>query len=304
MFCYLDIDRSIILSGASQNETFLDGSSFTGSVIWVFASANPMVSDLTIQNGWATDSIPDGGGITNQGVLQLDRVVLRHNSADNAGGAITNSGRIYLNYSEVFSNTAWFGGAIFNEGGLHILGTVVHSNGIKDLSGFAPGIQNNRHLNIVNSTFSGHRDGGAISNSYALTTTNITVAHNDIGIENYGSWQTTNTLLGENYLLNCISGGTVSSMGNNLEDYDECSLDHINDIVNTAVRLMPLDNYSYLVFETLTHALMSTSPAIDGGLWDYCGPIDQRGFERPTNKCDIGAFEFQNTIYIPFTQRP
>ena len=44
---------------------------------------------------------------------------------------------------------------------------------------------------------------------------------------------------------------------------------------------------------TLTHALLSGSPAIDAGHNGYCTTTDQRGVSRPQGAaCDIGAFEF------------
>lgn len=42
---------------------------------------------------------------------------------------------------------------------------------------------------------------------------------------------------------------------------------------------------------TLTYALMSGSPAIDAGSPQFASPIDQRGFARPLDAPDIGAFE-------------
>ena len=43
---------------------------------------------------------------------------------------------------------------------------------------------------------------------------------------------------------------------------------------------------------TLTHALSSSSPAIDSGDNTYCPSTDQRGVERSDGACDIGAYEY------------
>jgi len=48
--------------------------------------------------------------------------------------------------------------------------------------------------------------------------------------------------------------------------------------------------------DTLTHALLPSSPAIDAGDADNCPATDQRGIPRPQGAgCDIGAYEFGAT---------
>jgi hypothetical protein len=43
---------------------------------------------------------------------------------------------------------------------------------------------------------------------------------------------------------------------------------------------------------TLTHALLTGSPAIDAGNGAACSTTDQRGITRPQGaQCDIGSFE-------------
>ena len=50
--------------------------------------------------------------------------------------------------------------------------------------------------------------------------------------------------------------------------------------------------------ETMTHALLVGSPAIDMGAPFYCLPTDQRCFYR-NGTCDIGAFEFDGLVSNP-----
>ena len=43
---------------------------------------------------------------------------------------------------------------------------------------------------------------------------------------------------------------------------------------------------------TMTHALVSTSPARDTAANAVCPAIDQRGVARIDGLCDVGAFEY------------
>jgi len=70
-------------------------------------------------------------------------------------------------------------------------------------------------------------------------------------------------------------------------------------LTNTNPLLGPLmDNEG----NTLTHALLSGSPAIDAGsCTDILGNLvtsDQRGYFR-FNPCDIGAYEKREQLYLP-----
>ena len=57
--------------------------------------------------------------------------------------------------------------------------------------------------------------------------------------------------------------------------------------------------------DTLTHALLDGSQAIDGGACVVGVDTDQRGVSRPYgDDCDIGAFEWaRKKIYLPLVLR-
>ncbi|NMC62025.1 MAG: hypothetical protein GYA55_02535, partial [SAR324 cluster bacterium] len=93
---------------------------------------------------------------------------------------------------------------------------------------------------------------------------------------------------------NC-GGAAVTSAGNNISDDATCGLSLATDRANTNPLLSALaDNGG----GTLTHAISTDSPALDGVSGGTCPATDQRGVARPFDGnqdgnalCDIGAFE-------------
>ena len=81
------------------------------------------------------------------------------------------------------------------------------------------------------------------------------------------------------------SAGTVNDLGFNLVSDGTCGFPWRGDL-----RLSFLDDFGG---DTLTHALLVGSPAIDAIPPESCDlDIDQRGYARPAGtNCDIGAFE-------------
>ncbi len=171
------------------------------------------------------------------------------------------------------------------------------------------------NVTIVNSTVSGNwndQAGGGIhltgwAGPATLVLTNTTVADNTtsqagggIMLDNTGDGMPTaifkNSLIGGNTTTSglgqsCDYRGVVefTSLGNNLEDHDDCHFDQPSDLPNTDPLLGPLaDNGG----GTFTHALLEGSLARDAGDDAACPPTDQRGVSRPQGPhCDIGSFE-------------
>jgi len=92
----------------------------------------------------------------------------------------------------------------------------------------------------------------------------------------------------------CSPGGIIS-LENNLDNDGSCSFAQAGDISNTDPMIGPLkDNGG----PTLTHALLSGSPAVDAGNNLTCMNEDQRDTLRPQDGddngaavCDMGALE-------------
>jgi hypothetical protein len=92
----------------------------------------------------------------------------------------------------------------------------------------------------------------------------------------------------------------VQSQGHNLVGINHCTGapgagDLIGDSGNPINPLLGslADNGG----DTLTHALLAGSPAINAGDNSGCPLTDQRGYNRDAS-CDIGAYEFGATAFL------
>jgi uncharacterized repeat protein (TIGR01451 family)/CSLREA domain-containing protein len=234
----------------------------------------------------------DGGGINNEGVMEVDRTTIEANVASNArGGGIYNVGPdLFIEASTLVDNFAVdAGGGLHNSGS----GSVV----------------------MVNDTVSGNYtngEGGGIRDETAGDTTrlvHVTVTNNSAPDGSGGGVNATNgdvriagSIVARNMGGDCA--GAVTSEGFNLDSDSSCFSDSNNDIEGVDPQLAPLaDNGG----DTDTHLPAFDSPAVDGGgdgSTQPCmsTPDDQRGFPRPVNahgseRCDIGSVELQATEF-------
>jgi len=281
----------------------------------------------------------------------IECIITNNRTADSlrysgsGGGLYILAGRATLTNSSVTNNRtgdgsisngqAGSGGGIVNAGTLTISGSTISGNSTGNGSSsqgvtVGGGIDNLFILNMVNSTVSGNstgsgstRGGGIYSGNF-MTLTNCTVTGNT-DFFNFHGVTFTNTLNIRNTILARngpsgagpdIDGGfdtpTVTSQGHNIIG-NAGSLTGFNgpgDQVGVDPLLGPLANNGG---KTFTHALQSTSPALDAGnncVTDvaHCGDanipqllVDQRGFNRivdgpdanTTATVDIGAYEKQ-----------
>jgi hypothetical protein len=221
-----------------------------------------------------------------------------------------------------------YGGGIDNECPTTIMGSTIRDN-----TGNAAGaILNKSTLTIMNSTVSGNHtynnSGSAILNSdsgSSITLTNGTITKNSgVGIDAGGGTATIrNSIIannndGGNAAAPDVSG-SFNSQGNNLIGKSDGTNGFTNgsngDQVGSVAspldpRLAPLANNGG---STLTHALLTGSPAIDAGNNSavtnppFTAPpfTDQRGFNRiadgdgnGTAIVDIGAYELQGILTV------
>ena len=261
------------------------------------------------------ESQSTGGGIWNRGMLTINDSIISDNGAGSAGtgagggGGIENNGfgsTVILNNSTVSNNLmrgGFSGSGISNSGNLVLNNSVVSGN----MGHTAIEDQGRGSITLNNSTISGNPFGGISKQDGAIIVNNSTITNNGSGISLYlGDITMQNSLLAGNIAGYVTSDcyGNMISLGYNLigQKSDSCRLTPTTgDLVGTSAkpinpRLAPLQNNGG---STLTHALMSGSPALNAGNpampgsgGNACLAADQRGVARPIDdRCDIGAYE-------------
>jgi hypothetical protein len=275
-------------------------------------SATLTIMNSTIDgNRAAYNDIPvgggEGGGVYNDaGIGTITNSVVSNNGAGvneefpaGSGGGISNRGTMTIIESTIKNNGVfWIGGGIANSGTLTITGSTISGNraeGEHDGQPFgrAGGVAGT--VTFINSTLSdnfaplgggGFEGGGIIKNSTISGNGNGGISTNGIEIGN--------TILDGNTGANI--DGTATSLGYNISSDDGGgNLTGPGDQINTAPLIGPLQDNGG---PTLTHALLSGSPAINAGDPNFTPPplYDQRGnpFVRVFNgRIDIGSFELQ-----------
>jgi hypothetical protein len=230
------------------------------------------------------------------------------------GGIASQNSPLNISNSTISGNKGYFGGGILvqNAGlsaSLNLTASLVAGNtAVSDGGGiFVFGAT----LNSLNSTFTanlaGAGTGGGLtmqntsSNTAVVTFTNSTIALNRSASNGGGVTQISGNLTMKNTLVagntattNADVQGTFTSQGYNLVQTRGTSSGYIaSDLANSTN-----PNLLALIFNggrTNTLALAAASPAINAVPAANCAGItlDQRGYRRPTNNCDIGAFEVE-----------
>jgi CSLREA domain-containing protein len=262
------------------------------------------VTNLHIQQSLIQgNSATSGGGVHNAGVgatATIQTTRLAANSAAVAGGAVFNNGIMTLTACLIDQNSARTGGGVDQYGGsLTLTNVTLSGNTASDNGG---GMYIRHDASLVNVTLNanqanGQDTGGNLFNEWQVSLRNTIVANSDVDGNCYNS------------------GGWVNSLGNNLDTADTCGFHSSGDLINTPAQLAPLaDNGG----PTWTHALLTTSPAIDHGSNIGCPLADQRGEPRPVDGdhdgqpiCDMGAFEYDGVstpltprLFLPLLLRP
>jgi hypothetical protein len=301
----LNVGKTLTFIGAGMNQTILDGSS-SGRVMYVNSSRTVSISDLTIQNGYLGSD--NGAGIYNQGTLNLTRVKITSNTAVQGAGLATAGsftivdGVISNNNANVDATGRGGGIWIYESGSVSISNTTISGNTSTEYGGGIFVVGSSTVFSMINVTLSGNtsKNGGGMTATIGATVNviNSTITDNHLssgsfggGFSNFATISFKNSILANNDAPNCTnSGGSLTSLGYNLDSGNSCGFVNTGDLINTDPQLGVMGNNGGL---TQTHALQVGSPAIDAGTNTDCPTTDQRGALRPYNSiCDIGAYEY------------
>jgi hypothetical protein len=293
-----------------------NGGSAQGSGLYV-AGGSLTVESSTIGSNRGTGGSPgsngrigsgQGAGLWNYGTLTVSNSTLSGNSAPGTygnGGGIVNVGTLTVSNSTLSGNSAGGGdgGGIANEGTLTVSNSTLSGNSVYGnypyLYGGGISTSGTRPVTLTNVTLTANRGNTSGGSSFrggglAVGSGSPPVLHNTLIAGNFnGATGTTRDDVfgpldasGDYNLIGDGTGMTGLSDGVN------------GNLVGSAANpidplLGPLDDNGG---PTLTHALLSGSPAIDAGNNAYATDWDQRGpgYPRIVNGIiDIGAFELQ-----------
>ncbi len=306
------INKDLTITGPGANLLSVVRGRAAGKPLFKFRiieidAGNVTISGLTIANGNVSAS--NGGGILDKssGTLTLTGCAISGNVASSSGGTTggygggiyfsNGSGTMIIANCTISGNTAAGSDYSGNQGG--------EGAGIFDEGGM---------VNIANSTISGNaalvNGGGIFTANVMLTITNSTISGNSAyfpsGIySDHSTVNVRNTIIATNTSSSTCTdfSGTLTSQGYNLIGDDGCTTitgTPTGNQLNVDPKLGPLQDNGG---PTFTQALLTGSPAIDGGNADGM-EADQRGFLRPVNSpaianatggdgSDIGAYEVQ-----------
>jgi len=223
-----------------------------------------------------------GGGVSAKTLFSCTDSSVSNNYANNVGGGIVSQSGLQITRCTIEGNTA----AMKGGGILQATSSYVHT--------------------IEASTISGNTatSGGGVYTSALISFRNSTIAFNSAaGMNTAGILSATDLSLQSTIVAKNISAGSVTADvkvsgyltgADNLIVSTDATPDAGVITVTSDPELLPLaDNGG----PTLTHALASSSPAIDAGNNSTGATTDQRGAgflrEVPLGNPDIGAFEFR-----------
>ena len=232
------------------------------------------IVDSTIQGnvGYAGQK---GAGIYAAAVdtsIVARRSTINGNNGAAQGGGIYSYGVVDLQNSTISGNGAGNGGGIYAETTLAVNYSTIAANYATTQGG---GIVNTGAAALMNTVVAGNEADGSIMNNTAdcSAAAAVTFAGYSLFGDGTGCWANGRS-------DQTVDPATVFTM-----------------------ELTPLgDNGG----DTQTHALMSSSTAIDAGDDDFCPVTDQRGLNRPQGEhCDSGAFEqiSEYWLYLPLIMR-
>ncbi|MFN8633042.1 MAG: choice-of-anchor Q domain-containing protein [Chloroflexota bacterium] len=315
------VGANAILDAVTISNNTASGENAQGGGIHNTGAGQIELGNVTITGNQVTGGGADaqGGGIANStGTVTMSGGGVRGNSAP-AHGGIANlfqgsgtSSRITLTEVAIDGNQAASGAGGMQNGGVATLNRVAITGNTSPIAAYINGRGGNQSTpaavrsSLTNVTISSNAGGsaGIGHTGGAVDLLNVTIAANQDGIiASTAGVSAKNTLIANNTGKNCT--GAIATQGNNLDSDNSCGLTGPGDLPAKPAQIGPLANNGG---PTQTHALLASSPALDGGTNTGCPSMDQRGQPRPQGaRCDIGAFEASGSAPPPTAsceQRP
>lgn len=181
--CVLMINPAAVVTGEVIIEGGILHSGGVDRVFIVEDNAQLTLINTAVLSGAAQINPAYGGGIYNQGILNVIRSRISANSAEQ-GGAIYNTGQLTIIDSDISRNRATVGGAIYNRGWMLIQTSSISENSAfaeGDYGGYGAGIVNKSYAGVINSRISDNRGNGegiGIDTSGALVVRNSIIMNN------------------------------------------------------------------------------------------------------------------------------
>jgi CSLREA domain-containing protein len=309
----LDILEQVEIAGAGMDLTVIDGQA-AERVFHVLVADLTRLSifrDFEIRNGNADPG--SGGGILNDGTLELDFLRVTGNSSNSApgGGIMHNTAGALLRVwdCEISNNRAVgnSGGGISAIALVDMDRSTVSGNSATGGGGGLAGAASSSRWRIENSTISGNssglnggglagRTGDVFNSTFVGNTSGSGFGTQIITTGSAGNMRLRNTIVaGGETGSSCFfgAGATITTMEGNFESPgDTCNLSGLTDSVGVPLASLGLTGLENFGGPTPTHGLFLWSVAIDAGGPD-CLADDQRGEPRDDGLCDSGAFEVQ-----------
>ena len=117
----LGISSAMTINGESAETTVIerDAGAPPFRIISIAGSGKVTINGLTVRGGRVVEGIGAGAGIINGGRLTINRSIIDHNTAQNAGGGILNlnGGILTLSHTLLTRNLVLFEGAAISNGG-------------------------------------------------------------------------------------------------------------------------------------------------------------------------------------------
>ena len=324
------IAKEVIIEGLGYEKTIVQAheqfAEALDTVFYIKPGSDVTLRNMTIQHGNRREKPWSGGGIMNEGTLNIENCIIQKNVANDSGG-IWNMGNLTISHSTITENhtnksapsgfDCGSGAGIFNGVGSRLTiskSTISYNHARGKGSGLH--IACDSSATLINTTVSNNEStklGGGIHLRGSLFLINSTIANNHAnkgagGIHIRGDFNAINSIITYNTTsyntpLDCVlEQGEIPAINTNENNFigdGTCDAEFSGD--------PKLDDLGYYGGPTETHAIRPGSPVIDRAESYKCESFDQRDYTRPVirrsaqSPCDLGAVELQSNkgIHLP-----